>query len=569
VLDLGGVYVERDMNKNLRFRTGKILIRVLLATLLVLLAQPAAPALAGRQDARVGGALASDLLRSDGALDLTTGFRGVLDLRGWKVTLDAQRGPLFRPLGSPAFTRTAAPGTWSALGTGTNGIVRAIAVSGSSVYVGGDFTSVGTCTTGCNNIAMWNGTTWSALGTGMDGVVRAIAVSGANVYAGGDFTSAGTCTTGCNSIAMWNGAAWSALGTGMAGTNPSVYAIVANGNNIYTGGYFASAGTCTTGCANIAIWNSITSTWSAMGTGMGGDYPFVYTIVVVSSTNIYAGGDFTSAGTCTSGCNKIARWNGTTWSALGTGANDTVYAIAVSGSNVYAGGVFTSAGTCTNYCLNIAKWDGSTWSALGTGMQNGVYSIVLNGSNLYVGGWFSYAGNCVSGCTNIAKWDGLAWSALGTGTNNTIRVVAVSGSVLYAGGYFTSAGTCTSGCNRIARYDLASNANLSSLELSSGTLAPTFASTVITYTAAVGNGVTDTTITPTAADLGATIQVRINSGAWSAVPSGSPSVVLSLNVGDNPINVLVIAENGLVTKTYTITVTRAQPSMMYIPLVLK
>jgi hypothetical protein len=555
------------MNKKLSIRTGKILIRILLATLLVILAQPAAPALAGRQDARVGGALPADLLRPDGALDLTTGFRGALDLRSWKVTLDAQRGPLFRPMGGPAAIRTAAAGTWSALGTGTNDIVRAIAVSGSTVYVGGDFTSVGTCTTGCNNIAMWNGTTWSALGTGMNGIVRAIAVSGTNVYAGGDFTSAGTCTTGCNSIALWNGATWSALSTGMAGTNPSVYAIVVSGTSVYAGGYFASAGTCTSGCNNIAMWNG--STWSALGTGMGGAYPFVYVIVAVNSTNVYAGGDFTSAGTCTSLCNRIAKWNGTTWSGLGTGANDTVYAIAVSGSNVYAGGVFTSAGTCTNYCLNIAKWDGSTWSAMGTGMQNGVYGIVINGNNLYVGGWFSYAGNCASGCTNIAKWDGFAWSALGTGTNDTVRAIAVSGSILHAGGYFTSAGTCTSGCNRIARYDLASNANLSSLELSSGTLSPSFSPTVITYTAGVGNGVTDLTVTPAVADLGATIQMRINSGAWSAVPSGSPSDVLSLNVGENPINVLVIAENGLVTKTYTVTVTRAQPSMMYIPLVLR
>ena len=79
------------MNQNIGIRTGKILIRILLATLMVLLAQPAAPALAGRQDARVGGTLPTDLLRSDGALDLTTGFRGILDLRGWKVTLDAQR----------------------------------------------------------------------------------------------------------------------------------------------------------------------------------------------------------------------------------------------------------------------------------------------------------------------------------------------------------------------------------------------------------------------------------------------------------------------------------------------
>ena len=37
---------------------------------------------------------------------------------------------------------------WSALDTGVNNLVRAIAVSANEVYVGGMFTSAGTCTTG-------------------------------------------------------------------------------------------------------------------------------------------------------------------------------------------------------------------------------------------------------------------------------------------------------------------------------------------------------------------------------------------------------------------------------------
>ena len=40
-------------------------------------------------------------------------------------------------------------------------------------------------------------------------------------------------------------------------------------------------------------------------------------------------------------------------------------ALAVSGTNLYAGGYFTKAGGVpANY---IAKWDGSAWSALGSG----------------------------------------------------------------------------------------------------------------------------------------------------------------------------------------------------------
>ena len=44
----------------------------------------------------------------------------------------------------------------------------------------------------------------------------------------------------------------------------------------------------------------------------------------------------------------------------------------MSGTNLYAGGYFTTAGGVpANY---IAKWDGSAWSALGSGM-NGYLSM--------------------------------------------------------------------------------------------------------------------------------------------------------------------------------------------------
>ena len=41
---------------------------------------------------------------------------------------------------------------------------------------------------------------------------------------------------------------------------------------------------------------------------------------------------------------RIARWDGTTWNALGSGLSSWVFAIALSGTDVYAGGAFTNAG---------------------------------------------------------------------------------------------------------------------------------------------------------------------------------------------------------------------------------
>ncbi|MCX6047702.1 MAG: choice-of-anchor D domain-containing protein, partial [Chloroflexi bacterium] len=142
--------------------------------------------------------------------------------------------------------------------------------------------------------------------------------------------------------------------------------------------------------------------------------------------------------------NFIARWDTTTstWAALGTGLDSAVYALAVSGSDLYVGGFFTTAGGVS--AKNIARWDGSSWAALGTGLSTGVDDFVnalaVSGSDLYVGGYFSTAGGMPA--NNIARWDTTTstWAALGTGLSGPVYALAVSGSDLYVGGYFTTAG---------------------------------------------------------------------------------------------------------------------------------
>ena len=98
------------------------------------------------------------------------------------------------------------------------------------------------------------------------------------------------------------------------------------------------------------------------------------------------------------------------------------------------------------------------------------------------------------------------------------------------------------------------NADLSGLTLSSGTLSPSFDSATTSYTANVGNNVSSLTVTPTTADSHATMIVND-----MPVASGAASAALPLIVGSNTISVLVTAENNT-TKTYTITVTRAASS---------
>jgi len=309
---------------------------------------------------------------------------------------------------------------WSALGTGMDGDVYAVAVSGTDLYAGGDFATAGGVR--ANRIAKWNGNFWSALGSGVGGDVYAVAVSGSDLYAGGSFTNAGGVAANC--IAKWNGSSWSPLGSGMDG---DVHALAVNGNVLYAGGYFTTAGGS---IANgIAQWDG--HTWSALGMGMDG---YVYALAV-SGSDLYAGGDFTTAGEETA--SYIAKWNGSAWSALGLGMDGGVYALAVSGTDLYAGGYFTTAGdVAASY---IAKWDGSAWSALGSGMDSDVNALAVSGTDLYAAGDFTAAGGVTA--NYIAKWDGSTWSALGSGMDGTVSALAAAGSGhLFVGGGFSLAG---------------------------------------------------------------------------------------------------------------------------------
>jgi peptidoglycan/xylan/chitin deacetylase (PgdA/CDA1 family) len=99
------------------------------------------------------------------------------------------------------------------------------------------------------------------------------------------------------------------------------------------------------------------------------------------------------------------------------------------------------------------------------------------------------------------------------------------------------------------------NANLSNLVLSSGSLSPAFVSGTTTYTQSVANAVTSLTVTPTVAD--ATASIKVNG---ATVASGSASGSISLALGDTVINTVVTAQDGTTIKSYTVTVTRAAPS---------
>jgi hypothetical protein len=369
--------------------------------------------------------------------------------------------------------------TWSALGSGlpTGGILAMTVFddgTGPALYVGGTFTSVGGVA--ANNIAKWNGSSWSALGTGMNSLVFALTVfdagSGPALYAGGDFTIAGGVPT--RFIASWNGSAWSTLAGGEAGSFVLSLTVFNDGTGaaLYAGGNFSTAGNVTVN--QIAKWNG--ASWSALGSGMAGGLgssTFVQAMTEYddgSGPALYAAGSFSSAGGVPA--SLIAKWNGSSWSALGSGisggdAGNPPFTRSLaafddgSGSALYVGGPFLMAGG--GAVDRIAKWHASSWSPLvrGTsGLSNIVEAVAVfddgNGPALYVGGEFQSAGGMQ--VNSIAKWNGSNWSALGSGMGGTQPYVGAltvfddgSGPALYAGGGFSSAGGVAA--NNIARWN--------------------------------------------------------------------------------------------------------------------
>lgn len=183
--------------------------------------------------------------------------------------------------------------------------------------------------------------------------------------------------------------------------------------------------------------------------------------------DLYVGGDFTKAGGMAA--NRIARWDGRSWHALGDGLNDLPHSIVVDGTDVYVGGKFTTAGAVgTN---GIARWDGNVWSTVGDGTgvvddyfgtpQAGqINTIVLSADKLYVGGEFVSIDGVPA--NNVAQWDGKSWSALGQGmgrldwenkftAEGEVNALALDGTTLYAGGDFVIAGDVTA--NAVAQWD--------------------------------------------------------------------------------------------------------------------
>jgi hypothetical protein len=302
--------------------------------------------------------------------------------------------------------------SWQPVGTGLNGIVKALAVfddgAGPALYAGGTFTAAGS--TPVARIAKWNGSTWSAVGNGLNNAVNALCVyddgAGPALYAGGAFTLAiGNIPANSvvvNRIAKWDGSAWSQVSANAEpadrGFNGPVNALAVVDDGIapvlYAGGRFSVADTAS--ASNVAFWDG--AAWQAAGSGTS-DQVWSLALFDIDFTGpippvLAAGGDFLVAGGVT--VNRVATWDGTAWAALGSGANDSVRALAQldkgTDAALGAGGDFTSIGGIN--ANRMAYWTGAVWEPMGNGLSCTVSAIAQAGTGPT---WTAIAGGAFSG----------------------------------------------------------------------------------------------------------------------------------------------------------------------------
>lgn len=246
---------------------------------------------------------------------------------------------------------------------------------------------------------------------------------------------------------------WAELSSGM---NGAVKAIARHPDgSLYIGGSFTTAGGVTVN--HIAKWDG--TSFSALGSGPGvnGD---VNAIVITPDGTVYLFGAFTAetgggAGTL----DRAASWNGSSYTELNTGLNGTVNAAVLGHNNwIYVTGAFSATGGATTlnrfaaWHVTAGSWQQLTDGTVGIGTTQGYALCVGLDGAIYVAGDFTTAGSISA--NRVAKWvqSTSTYSALGSGLSSTGRALAIAPSgYIFAGGDFTTAGGVT--VNKIARWN--------------------------------------------------------------------------------------------------------------------
>ena len=280
--------------------------------------------------------------------------------------------------------------------SGGNDYAAVIAISGSHVFVGGSFTTIGGASV--NNLAAID------TGTGLaaswspnpNNNVTSLAVCGSKLYVGGPFTSIGgksisylaAVDTGTGNASTWD-----------AKLDNYPWTISPSGGDIFVGGYMTSAGsTGRSGLASIDFATGRVTSWNPNVSVSGG---LGVNAIVLANDKIIAGGSFTNVGSSNLSIPYLAAFDTLTGLPIqspnwhGT-AGGTVHALLVMGNRLYVGGDFFGLDAASrDYLGALDKNTGTLYPWHPIFDNGGVWSLASSGSKVFASGFF----NQVNGIT--------------------------------------------------------------------------------------------------------------------------------------------------------------------------
>lgn len=350
-------------------------------------------------------------------------------------------------------------------GSGLNSLAQTLSLqTDGKLIVGGWFTSYNGTSRPYSarlNVDGSLDTSFAASGTGVNGWVNMTAVqtNGKAIVVGSFNSHDGSSRPGFLRLNT-DGSLDSSYATNTSGLNGEVQSIaqMAGGKSVVAGAFSRYNGTSTPGVARLNADGSLDTTFAAVGSGMNTS---VYAVVVQSDNKTLAGGPFTSYNG--SSRQYVARLNSdgsldTTFTQTGSGFNGGIHSIALqSDGRALVGGWFTTYNGTGRASIARLNTDGSLDSSFapsGSGLDNQATSIVLQpDGKAVVGGDFSFYNSTARNRILRLNSDGsldTTFSQTGSGLNGNVNcsLLQADGKIL-VGGQFTSYNGTTR--RRIAR----------------------------------------------------------------------------------------------------------------------
>lgn len=258
----------------------------------------------------------------------------------------------------------------------------------------------------------------------------------------------------------------------------------------------------------------------------------------------------------------------TTANNLGTISGGFVVSASVSSGYTGASGTFnagiaaktgalnTAAGGSTYYEFTLTPPSGNiaTLTAISFGVRS-----TSTGSQAYTlrSNLDNYATDIATGTVaNNSSWSLKSHTNLsvasGTGTPVTFRIYFYNGSGNASNGTINTRIDDLNLSVSAAPPVISNNADLAALSTSAGPLSPAFSASSYAYSVTTANANSSATISFTKANTNATVTASLNGGAF-----GNPSASFPLSVGNNTIDVKVVAQDGVTQKDYIISINRA------------